>query len=145
MSKQILAAVRPLPQLKGSLKLTALELAHLASHSGHVRVSYGTLARKTGQHPCTMIRHVQRLVVLGIVVKQTVRLTLTRFAVNAYTFLIGPEDLHKRSTSRVQRDIPEEGKNLRVREEKTPTQRLAWLRTVGLNPEGTFLQGCVGP
>jgi hypothetical protein len=124
MSVSILAAIRSHPQLKGSLKLTALELAHLASRSGVVRISYGLLARKTGQSIKTMIRHVHRLVALGLVVKHTMRLTFTRFAVNQYRFLVGVETLHKRSTPTLGQAYPTEGKNLRAREDipqKPPT------------------------
>ena len=107
MSLQIITAIRRLPQLKGSLKLTALELAHLASSSGHARVSYWFLAKKTGMHPRTMMRHVHQLIAMGIIVKQTVRLTLTRFAVNAYHFLVTPAVLHKRSTDNLPQTLPE--------------------------------------
>src|SRR5262245_35290686 len=118
MSLPIITAVRTHPQLKGSLKFTAIELAHAASRSGYARVSYGVLASKTGQSIKTMIRHVQRLVAMGVLVKQTMRLTLRRFAVNQYRWLVGTSDLHKRSTPTLGQLCPEEGKNLRVREEE---------------------------
>src|SRR5262245_15137270 len=110
MSLHIITAIRQQKQLKGSLKLPALELAHLANHSGYVRVSYATLAQKTGQSIKTMIRHVHRLIGLGLVAKQRIRLTLTRFAVNQYRVLVAADPLHKRSTPTVGQQIPEERK-----------------------------------
>ena len=120
MSTSIIAAIRQLPQLKGSLKFTAIEIAHRASSSGHARISYGYLAHKTGQSIKTMIRHVHRLISMGLLRKQTVRLTLTRFAVNAYTFLIpGVRPLHKRSTPTVGEILtePEREKEHSLRQE----------------------------
>ena len=55
--------------LKGSYKLTMLELAHRMSSSGVGRVSYAFLAGKTGQSVRTMIRHLHRLVELQLVQK----------------------------------------------------------------------------
>lgn len=139
MSTHIISAVRHLAQLKGSLKLTALEIAHHSSRSGHARISYGYLAKKTGLHIKTMIRHVHRLVSMGILLKQTVRLTLTRYAVNAYTFLL-PESapLHKRSTPTMRQILPEakteEEKSLALRDE-IRHQRWA-LDTLPLPTEG---------
>jgi hypothetical protein len=148
MSLHIIAAVRPLVQLKGSLKFTAIELAHLASRSGYVRVSYWTLATKTGLHIRTMIRHIHQLVARGVIVKQTVRLTLTRFAVNQYRFLVGVEDLHKRSSDRLAtQSIPEEKNlvNLRVRVKEVSAKGAALLRSYGLNPAGPILSACLAP
>jgi hypothetical protein len=132
MSKAILTAIRSQTQLKGSLKFTALELAHLASCSGYARVSYSTLARKTGQSIKTMIRHVQRLISMGLLVKQRIRLTLTRFAVNQYRFLVGPETLHKCSTPSLGGALPEEGKIFaRAGEKPTLTEAAKrWLATL---------------
>ena len=145
MSLHIISAIRSCSQLKGSLKFTAIELAHLASRSGYVRVSYWTLATKTGLCLRTMIRHVHRLVAMGILVKQTVRLTLTRFAVNQYRFLVGAEDLHTRATDKGSSSIPEEGKNLRVRVKELSAKGAAWLRTADLKPDGPIVSACLAP
>ena len=59
--------------LKGSYKLTALELAHRMSSSGIGRVSYRFLAWKTGLSVRTMIRHIARLVDLGVITKHVQR------------------------------------------------------------------------
>jgi hypothetical protein len=105
MSVHILAAIRTHPQLKGSLKLTAQEIAHRASSAGFVRVSYGYLASKTGLTIQTMITHIKRLEVLGILRKQKMWISARRCAVNLYTLLIRP--LHKRSTQKSGEKLPE--------------------------------------
>lgn len=146
MSLHIISAVRHFAQLKGSLKFTAIELAHLASRSGYVRVSYWALAKKTGLHLRTMIRHIHRLVAMGIVVKQTIRLTLTRCAVNQYRFLVGTEDLHKRSTDKGSLpQLPEEGKlvNLHARVKELSAKGAAWLQTANLKPDGPIVTACL--
>jgi len=119
MSAHILAAIRQHPQLKGSLKLTAQEIAHRASSSGFVRISYGYLASKTGLHIRTMIRHVAALEVLGILRKQTMWISARRCAVNLYTLLVRP--LHKCASDKVSSKLPqrerEEEKSLSLAEE----------------------------
>ena len=68
MSIHIITSVRQLPQLKGSLLLTALELAHRADgYNGCVSVAYSYLASKTHQSRRTAIRHIKRLIALGII------------------------------------------------------------------------------
>jgi len=145
MSAIIIAALRREKQLQGNLKFTAIELGHLASQSGYARVSYDTLAHKTGYHKRTIIRHVHRLLAVGILVKQTVGLTLTRFAVSTYRFLVGTDHLHKRSSDRLSPDVPEERKQIpRTREEEhlLAIKRANFLRTLSLG-EG-FAQMCYG-
>lgn len=105
MSTHILTAVRSCGQLKGSLLLTAQELAHRASSSGFVRVSYGYLASKTHQSIRTMIRHVHRLEDLGLLRKQRVWISVNRCAVNVYELLIRP--LHRRASVTVAEKLPE--------------------------------------
>ena len=108
MSLAIITAIRHLSQLKGSLKFTAIELAHRASQSGHVRVAYSYLAQKTGLSIRTMIRHVQRLEALGILRKQRVWIRVNRCAVNVYLLLVRP--LHTRACDRTSQNIPDTGK-----------------------------------
>lgn len=108
MSLQIISALRSSSQLKGSLKFTAIELAHRASSSGFVRVSHGYLASKTGLHIRTMYRHIEALEALGILVKQRMWISATRCAVNVYHLLIRP--LHKCATDKVPAKLPEPGR-----------------------------------
>lgn len=71
IAKTIIAAVRRLSQLRGSLLLTAMELAHRASDDGvtqHTR--YSLLAAKCHYSLRTAIRHIHRLVALGIIQRQ---------------------------------------------------------------------------
>jgi hypothetical protein len=108
MSVAILSAIRQHAQLKGSLKLTAQEIAHRASSSGFVRVSYGYLASKTGMAIRTMIRHVHLLEGLGILRKHKVWISANRCAVNVYTLLIRP--LHTCASDKVASRLPDAGK-----------------------------------
>lgn len=112
MSLAIITAIRHLPQLKGTLKFTAIELAHRASTSGHVRVAYSYLAQKTGLSLRTMIRHVQRLEALGVLRKQRVWIRVNRCAVNVYLLLVRP--LHRCASDKVAKKVSqkerEEGK-----------------------------------
>lgn len=104
MSTGILAAIRKHPQLKGSLLLTAQEIAHRASSSGFVRVSYGYLASKTRLTIRTMIAHVHRLEGLGILRKQRVWISANRCAVNLYTLLVRP--LHRCASEKAASKLP---------------------------------------
>lgn len=108
MSVAMIAAIRQHPQLKGSLKLTAQEIAHRASSSGFVRVSYGYLASKTGLTIQTMITHVKRLEALGILRKQKVWIAARRCAVNVYILLIRAR--HACSTQKSREKFPEPGR-----------------------------------
>lgn len=105
LSRAILTTIRTHRQLKGSLLLTALEMAHRASSSGFVRISYGYLASKTHQSIRTMIRHVHRLEALGILVKQRVWISVNRCAVNVYAFCLRP--LHRCASVIVSRTLPQ--------------------------------------
>jgi Helix-turn-helix domain len=105
MSLAIITAIRQLPQLKGALKFTAIELAHRASSAGHVRVAYSYLAQKTGLSVRTMIRHVQRLEDLGVLRKQRVWISAKRCAVNVYLLLVRP--LHRCASDNVAKNLPE--------------------------------------
>lgn len=89
MSKAIIAAVRTLPQLKGSLLLTAIELAHMADgYDGTARVSYSFLARKTRLHQNTMIQHIKKLLALKIIRCQRFQRYGRHWLTNRYIFLI---------------------------------------------------------
>jgi len=111
MSLAIITAIRYLPQLKGALKFTAIELAHRASSAGHVRVAYRYLAQKTGLSVRTIMRHIRRLIDLGIVEKHTTRLTRMRCAINLYVFTIRVGSLlHTRACDKTSQKLPETGK-----------------------------------
>lgn len=111
MSLAIITAIRSLPQLKGSLKFTAIELAHRASSSGHVRVAYSYLAQKTGLSIRTIMRHIRQLIDLGIVEKHTQRLARVRCAVNRYVFTIRKRViLHTRARDKTSQNVPDTGK-----------------------------------
>lgn len=111
MSLPIITAIRRLPQLKGALKFTAIELAHRASSSGYVRVAYSYLAQKTGLSVRTMIRHVQRLEALGILRKQRVWISAHRCAVNVYTLLVSNAmTLHRCASDKVAKTLPDNSK-----------------------------------
>ena len=76
MARNCITAIRMQARhygLKGSYKLTALELAHRMSSAGVGRVSYRFLAWKTGLSVRTMIRHIARLVDLGLITKHVQR------------------------------------------------------------------------
>lgn len=141
LSRAILTAIRQHPQLKGSLKFTAQEIAHRASSAGFVRVSYGYLASKTGLTIQTMITHVKRLEVLGILRKQRMWISARRCAVNLYTLLIRP--LHTCSTQKPRENLPEPGreeeKSLSLREDIRRLESGMRLLTPGSVPYGSCL------
>ena len=112
MQAAILPAIRRHPQLKGSLRFTAIELAHLATKRGYARVPYRLLAHKTGLHLRTMQRHIDTLVALGIIRKYTKRLTRTRCDINVYYFVLPiARPLHKRALDKVPTCMPQREKD----------------------------------
>jgi hypothetical protein len=89
MSTAILSSIRKLPQLKGSLLLTAQEIAHRADgNSGIVRISYSLIAAKAHCSIRTAIRHVKRLIALKIIRCQRFRGPNRKWGINAYSFCI---------------------------------------------------------
>ena len=86
MATPIIAALRQRQDLKESLLHTAQELAHRASIYGVVRVSYSYLALKCHCSRRTVIRHMQRLVDLGIVRKTVLWIRGNYCEINTYTF-----------------------------------------------------------
>ena len=89
MSATILSAIRRLPQLRtapGSLRTTAIELAHLASGAGKVRVAHRYLAYKCCRHPRTIQRHLPMLEAMHIIHKRKTWLTPWRCDINEYAF-----------------------------------------------------------
>ena len=89
MSKAIITAIRKNQQLKGSLLLTAIELAHRANgFNGHVRISYSMIAAKAHCSVRTAIRHVNRLVGMGIIRVQRFWQPNNKWGINVYRFTI---------------------------------------------------------
>ena len=88
MATPIIAALRTRTDLKESLLHTAQELAHRASIYGVVRVSYSYLAQKCHCSKRTVMRHIQRLVDLGIVRKTVLWIRGNFCEINTYTFRI---------------------------------------------------------
>lgn len=89
MSKPIITSVRHLSQLRGSLLLTAIEIAHRAnSRNGICFMSYTYIASKTHQSRRTAMRHVKRLLELGILRCQRFWGPHRLWGVNKYVFCI---------------------------------------------------------
>jgi len=92
MSFAIITAIRKSSQLHGSLFHTAKELAHRASgDSGVVTISYSYLASKCHQSKRTTIRHIAKLVALGIIRCQRFWQAGRKWLCNRYTFTIAWE------------------------------------------------------
>jgi hypothetical protein len=89
LSTAILASIRQNQQLRGSVLLAAQELAHRAdSRSGEVMISYSYLAGKCHQSKRTAIRHIHRLLDLGIIRVQRFWRAGKRWGINKYIFII---------------------------------------------------------
>jgi DNA-binding Lrp family transcriptional regulator len=91
MAKPIIAALRQRTDLKESLLHTAQELAHRASIYGVVDVSYSYLAEKCHCSRRTVLRHIQRLLDLGIIKRTRLWIRANYCAINKYSFLIAWE------------------------------------------------------
>jgi hypothetical protein len=135
LSKNIIASIRQNPQLHGSLLLAAIELAHRANgHSGTVFMSYSLLAAKCHQSRRTAIRHVHRLLDLGIIRCQRFWGPNRKWGINCYRFLIcwvKPRPAHKRSDDILAPIFPslkEEEKNGSLQDlERGKEKVLGWL------------------
>ena len=110
MSVSIITAIRHQSQLRGSLFQTAKELAHRADgNSGLVHISYSYLASKCHQSRRTTIRHINKLIDLGII-------RCTRFCqygkkwlCNRYQFIIAwerPKPAQAGSDDRMSSNLP---------------------------------------
>ena len=89
MSREIISAIRQNLQLKNSLLLSAIELAHRAdSFSGIVRISYSYLASKNHMSVRQTIRHINKLIDLGIISCQRFCQHGRKWLVNLYQFKI---------------------------------------------------------
>lgn len=120
MATPIIAALRQRQDLKESLLHTAQELAHRASLYGVVRVSYSYLALKCHCARRTVIRHIQRLLDLGIVRKSVIWIRGNCCEVNTYTFRIAWDRSRPQGGSdKTARTLPrqEREKNSGVRED----------------------------
>lgn len=112
MRTAILHTIRHHPQVQGSLRFTALELAYKFNAQGCARVAYQWLAKRTGFCVQTIIRHIKALVRLGLIAKTVQRVTKYQCERNLYT-LAGPlADLHKRATLTGSERQQQRGRNL---------------------------------
>jgi len=139
MSKHIITAIRQQSQLRGSLFQTAKELAHRADgNSGIVTISYNYLASKIHQSRRTAIRHVNKLINMGIIRCQRFWQPGNRWGVNRYIFLIRwekPTPAQTRNGDRLLQNLPnhqnkEKYGSLREEEEGRKTV-LSWLQIEG--------------
>jgi len=76
------------PQVKGSLRFTALNIAYKCNGAGIGRVAYRYLAKRTGLHVRTIMRHVAKLIALGVLCKTVTRLRSQRCMLNLYKFIL---------------------------------------------------------
>jgi len=88
MSRAIIAAIRQQRQLRTMTRTIAIEIAHRMSSSGVGRIAYSFLADKAACSVRTAIRHVQRLVELGLFRKRHTH-TPEGYGWNVYEY-IGP-------------------------------------------------------
>ena len=109
MATPIIAAIRQRQDLKEALLHTAQELAHLASIYGVVRVSYSYLAVKCRCSRRTVIRHIQRLLDLGILGKTVLWIRGNCCETNTYTFRI-PWDarVRREGSDKTARKLPQQ-------------------------------------
>ena len=96
MSANIIAALRSENQLHGNLKFTAIEVGHRMNTSGYGRVAYQMMAYATGYSRRTAIRHMHKLVRMGIFAKTVYRLA-NGYAINLYKCLLSPPAFYRRA------------------------------------------------
>ena len=125
MSANIIAALRSENQLHGNLKFSAIEVGHRMNTSGYGRVAYQMMAYATGYSRRTAIRHMHKLVRMGIFAKTVYRLA-NGYAINLYKCLLSPPAFYRRAPATTHGDtvtsiLPppktEEEKSLSLREE----------------------------
>ena len=140
MSVSIITAIRHQSQLHGSLCQTAKELAHRAdSISGLVTISYNYLASKCHQSRRTTIRHINKLIDMGIIKCTRFFQRGRKWLCNRYQFIIAwerPKPAHAGSGDRMSFNLlypqnTREKYGTLEREEKGRQRVLGWL-----NPDG---------
>lgn len=134
MRTAILHTICSHPQVKGSLRLTALNIAYKCNGAGIGRVAYRYLAKRTGLHVRTIMRHVAKLGALGVLVKTVTRLSSKRCMLNLYQFIL-PTRACDRPPSRT-----EKGRKPLTREEITRLKQ--WLAQPD-TPRGIAYQATV--
>jgi hypothetical protein len=117
MSAAILTAICSHPQVKGALRFTALNIAYKCNAAHIGRVAYSYLAKRTGLHVRTIMRHVAKLVELGVLRKTVTRLSSRRCMLNLYEFIVP-----KRASDKA-RPIKRSGENPLTREEEIRNMR----------------------
>jgi hypothetical protein len=131
----ILHTIRHHPQVKGSLRFTALELSYRFNTAGICRVAYQYLAKRTGYHVRTIIRHVAKLVKAGLIRKTVTRCTRYRCERNLYTYC-GPRDaLPKRVPSDRGRQATTPKREKLTREEEIRNMRWGLARWTPGTPQ----------
>jgi Helix-turn-helix domain len=138
MSKHIITAIRQQSQLHGPLLLAAIELAHRADgNNGIVQISYSYLASKCHQSRRTAIRHVNRLIAMGIIRCQRFWQPGNKWGVNRYIFLIRWEKAAQtgngdRMSSKLPNHEDKEKYGSLEEEKKSIQQVLNWLTPGGV-------------
>ena len=136
MATPIIAALRQRRDLKESLTHTAVELGHLASIYGVVRVSYSYLAQKCHCSRRTVIRHIQRLIDLRILRKTVLWIRGNCCEVNHYAFLLAWEkSAPNRGSDKTASSLPqqEREKNCSVEEDLKKQKKGIQFLTPGLD------------
>jgi hypothetical protein len=147
----IIAALRPMSQLKESLLHTAQELAHRASIYGITRVSLCYLAKKC--HCCkqTIINHINLLIKYGVIKKfPLVKVKGNFFETGRYRFLIHwegkpvklrPKPAQMCNSQNFGHNLPPQekreksaGKWGRIHEEIAQLKKGLWVLTQGSEP-----------
>ena len=136
MSTPIIAELRHLPQVTGFTRFLAIEMAHRASIYGVARMSYSMMVYKTGVSQRTVIRHVHKLVALGVIRKYRVPRPGRNWEWNTYTFLIKyqkepPAHLGSDNLAQIHPVMEERGKNFSLRTEITQLKRGLSFQTPG--------------
>lgn len=128
MQTAILHTIRHHAQVQGSLRFTALEMAYRFNTSNICRIAYSYLAKRTGYHVRTIMRHVAKLVELGLIEKTVTRLRYNRCAINLYTYCGPKEEVPKGASS--DRGVPalnpREKTSSRAREKPRSPEELWW-------------------
>lgn len=85
MSRHIIQAIRHQTQLRTVTRTIAIEIAHRMNSNGIGRIAYSFLAHKAACSIRTAIRHVKKLVALGLFRKRTTK-AATGYSWNVYEY-----------------------------------------------------------
>ena len=147
MSTPVITALRHDRRLKGNLKFTALEIGHRMNAQGYGRIAYQMMAYATGYCRRTAIRHMHRLIDMGILAKTVYKLQ-NGYAINLYKCLLAVPAFYRDRPQRASGDrmssiLPdpktEEEKALSLREELERHRKGLRFLT---NPESEIYKAC---